>query len=87
MTIRQKQAKIWEELLILETQVSCKFLPKTFNDLETFIALNMYSPVIHDQTAILFKNQHHKIIQEVKRSCLNIAFNTYEIQLQEYEQQ
>ena len=72
---------------MLETRVLCKFLPKNFDDLENFIASNIYSPIIKDQTAIQFKNQRHKIIQETKRLILNIPFKIYEVEIQEHEQQ
>jgi len=87
MTIRQKQSESWEELLMLEMRVLCKFLPQNFDDLENFTAPNMYSPVIHNSTANQFKNKRYKIIQEAKRQWLNITFYAYEIKIQEYEQQ
>ena len=64
MTTRQKKAEVLEELLMLEMRVHCQLLPEYLNDLESFITPNIYSPVIHNQTTILFKNQHRKIVQE-----------------------
>ena len=86
MTIRQKQAEIWEELLLLETRVQCQLLLQYLNDLETFITPNIYVPVINNQSNALFRNQHRKIVQETKRSCIKVAFNIYEVKIQKYEQ-
>ena len=45
MNIREKQATIYEELLMLEMRVLYKFLPKNFDQLEEFIAPMIYSPL------------------------------------------
>ncbi|CAF3367311.1 unnamed protein product [Rotaria socialis] len=46
ITIREQQVKIWEQLLMLRMRILDKFLPQHFDDLEHFIAPNIYSPVI-----------------------------------------
>ncbi|CAF4588336.1 unnamed protein product, partial [Rotaria socialis] len=87
ITIREQQVKIWEQLLMLRMRILDKFLPQHFDDLEHFIAPNIYSPVISNTIAIQFKNKHYKIIQEAKRSWLNITLHAYEIKIQEYDRQ
>jgi hypothetical protein len=87
IAIRQQEMKIWEELLMLEMRVLCKFLPLNLNQLENFIVPMSYSPIIKEQKAIQFNNKQYKIIQEGKRNWLNIFLNAHEIKLQEYEQQ
>ncbi|CAF1513853.1 unnamed protein product, partial [Rotaria magnacalcarata] len=87
MNTREKQATIYEELLMLEMRVLCKFLPKNFDQLEEFIAPMIYSPLNNDQKMIEVRNKRYKTIQEAKRIWLNVFLNSYEVQLQEYDQQ
>ena len=87
MSIREKQATIYEELLMLEMRVLYKFLPKNFDQLEEFIAPMIYSPLNNDQKMIEVRNKRYKTIQEAKRIWLNVFLNSYEVQLQEYDQQ
>ncbi|CAF2938099.1 unnamed protein product [Rotaria sp. Silwood2] len=86
-SIREKQATIYEHLLMLEMRVSCKLLPKNFDQLEDFIASIAYLPLNNDQKMIEVRNKRYKTIQEAKRIWLNIFLNAYEIQLQEYDQE
>ncbi|CAF1289522.1 unnamed protein product [Rotaria sordida] len=87
ITIRQKQAEIWQEQLMLEMRILCKFLPQNFNHLENFIAPIAYLPLNNNEKIVAVKNKHYKIIQEGKRIWLNYFLNIYEIKLQEYEEQ
>ncbi|CAF2158127.1 unnamed protein product [Rotaria magnacalcarata] len=87
MSIREKQATIYEELSMLEMRVLCKFLPKNFDQLERFITTMIYSPLNNDQKMIEVRNKRYKTIQEAKRIWLNVFLNAYEVQLQEYDQQ
>ena len=87
MNIREKQATIYDELLMLEMRVLYKFLPKNFDQLEEFIAPMIYSPLNNDQKMIEVRNKRYKTIQEAKRIWLNLFLNSYEVQLQEYDQQ
>ncbi|CAF1513675.1 unnamed protein product [Adineta ricciae] len=87
MIIRQQELKIWEEILMFEIRISCKFLPLNFYQMETFIVPLSYIPVIKEQKVIEFNNKQYKIIQEGKRNWLDIFLHTYEIKLQQYEQQ
>ena len=46
-----------------------------------------YSPLFNEQKAIQLRNQQYQIIKEAKRRLLHFFLYTYEINLQEYEQQ
>jgi len=87
MTIRDKQANIYEEQLELEMRILYRFLPSNFDDLENFLASDIYLPVIEDQTLIQFKNKRLNIIKETKRQYLKILFHALEIGIQEFDQQ
>ncbi|CAF2033706.1 unnamed protein product [Rotaria magnacalcarata] len=87
ITIREKQAEIWKEQLMLEIRIHCKFLPQNFDHLENFISPIDYLPLNNNQEAIEVKNKRFRIIQEAKRQWLNYFLNIYEIKIQEYEQQ
>ncbi|CAF3776931.1 unnamed protein product, partial [Rotaria socialis] len=87
ITIREQQAEIWKEQLMLEIRINCKFLPQTFDYLENFISSVDYLPLDNNQKAIEIKNKRYKIIQEAKRLWLNYFLNIHEIKIQQYEQQ
>ncbi|CAF1572474.1 unnamed protein product, partial [Adineta steineri] len=87
MTIREKQAAIWKEQLMLEIRIHCKFLPQNLVHLQSFMASISYVPLNNDQKSIEVKNKHYKIIQEAKRTWLNYILNTYEMKIIEYELQ
>ena len=72
---------------MFEEQILSKFLPINFHQLENFTTPLSYSPVIEKQRTIQFKNKHREIVQEGKRTWLNIFLNVYEVKLEEYEQQ
>ncbi|CAF2121989.1 unnamed protein product [Rotaria magnacalcarata] len=71
ITMREKQAEIWKEQLMLETRIHCKFLLQNFDQLEDFISSIDYLPLNNNQKAIEMKNKRYKIIQEAKRQWLN----------------
>ena len=73
---------------MLETRILCQFLLSNFNDLEDLTAPpNLYSPMIINSQVIQFNNRRSQIIKEAKRNWLNISFNVYEFQIQEFEEQ
>ncbi|CAF4351703.1 unnamed protein product, partial [Adineta steineri] len=78
--LRQTQLEVFEELLKLEVQISIEFLPKNFDHLENFIAPQIYLPVIKNDPIIQYKQQRYKIMQEAKRTWLNIFVDAFEIQ-------
>ncbi|CAF5225127.1 unnamed protein product, partial [Rotaria magnacalcarata] len=47
----------------------------------------IYSPLNNDQKMIEVRNKRYKTIQEAKRIWLNVFLKSYEVQLQEYDQQ
>lgn len=87
MDIREKQAEIWEQQLILELQVSCQFLPLYFHDLEKLITCHTCSPLNNQSKLIAINNHCFKIAQETKRRCLSLLLSIYEMKLQAHEQQ
>ncbi|CAF1465655.1 unnamed protein product [Rotaria sordida] len=87
ISIRNKQEDIWDELLILYMRVLYNFLSPKFDELEQFIAPDIYSPIIQNRIAIQVNNNRMKIIKESKRVWLNIALYAYEVKIQEYDHQ
>ncbi|CAM4898206.1 unnamed protein product [Rotaria socialis] len=87
LLIREKQGEIYEELLILEMRILCKFLPQNFDQLQYFITPITYSPLNNNQKVVQVKNKCYKIIQEAKRLWLNILLNACEIKIQAYDSQ
>ena len=87
ITIREKQAEIWQEQQMLQIRILCKFLPENLDQLEHFIAPITYSPLNNDRKTIEIQNKRYKIIQEGKRIWLNYFSSIYEIKIQEYELQ
>jgi len=82
--------QLLEEFAMLEQRIICKLLPRNFDSLDQLIISphpRLYKPLIQDITSIEFKIQQQKIIQQVKRTWLNIYYNAYEIKIQEYEEQ
>ncbi|CAM4879883.1 unnamed protein product [Rotaria socialis] len=75
ISIREKQAEIWNEQLMLEIRIHCKFLPQNFNHLEDFISSIGYLPSNNNAKTIEIKNKRFKIIQEAKRLWLNYFLN------------
>lgn len=68
----------------LELCVSIQFLPKYFDQLETFVAPNFYRPVVTNSIAMEYKQKRCKILQEVKRKWLMMKFEHYEKQYEHY---
>ncbi|CAF4679143.1 unnamed protein product, partial [Rotaria socialis] len=87
LLIREKQGEIYEELLMLEMRILCKFLPQNFDQLQYFITPITYSPLNNNQKVVQVKNKCYKIIQEAKRLWLNILLNACEIKIQAYDSQ
>ncbi|CAF1389852.1 unnamed protein product [Adineta steineri] len=87
INLQQLQMQLMEEFVMLEQRIICKLLPQNFDSIDNLIKPHLYTPLIHDMTSIEFKIQQSKIIQQVKRTWLNIYFNAYEKKIQEYEAQ
>ncbi|CAF2989662.1 unnamed protein product, partial [Rotaria sp. Silwood2] len=87
INIQQIQKQLLEEFIMLEQRVFCKLLPNNFDSLDHLIESHLNKPLIHDISSIEFKNQSDRIIQQVKRTWLNIYYKAYEMKIQEYEEQ
>lgn len=87
LKLHETQLQCYEDLQKLETRVSINFLPRNFDKLECFIAFDHYFPLIKDNIAVEFKQKRYKIIQEAKRTCLNIHVKAYESKIQQFEDQ
>lgn len=73
---------------MLQMRVSYKFLPDIFDRLEDFIdSLKYLSLNNNGQSSIDLKNKRYKLIQEAKRTWLNIYFSLYESEIQMKQQQ
>ncbi|CAF1495225.1 unnamed protein product [Adineta steineri] len=87
INLQQLQMQLMEEFVMLEQRIICKLLPQNFDSTDNLIKPRLYTPLIQDVTSIEFKIQYYKIIQQIKRTWLNIYFNAYEKKIQEYEEQ
>ncbi|CAM4819703.1 unnamed protein product [Rotaria magnacalcarata] len=87
VTLQNAQLQLYEDLLKLETGVLIDILPRNFDKLECYIAFDHYFPLIKDNIAVEFKQKHYKIIQEAKRTWLNMYVNAYESKIQDYKGQ
>ncbi|CAF2831392.1 unnamed protein product [Rotaria sp. Silwood2] len=87
INLQQIQTQLMEEFVMLEQRILCKLLPCNFDSLDRLIQSRVYTPLMHDISYIEFKNQSDRIIQQVKRTWLNIYCKAYEMKIQEYEEQ
>ena len=55
--------------------------------MEDLIAPDIYWPPINDTIAIAFNKKRSKILQEAKRTVLNMYVHAYSVKIQEYERQ
>ncbi|CAF1297315.1 unnamed protein product [Adineta steineri] len=87
ITIRLKQAEIYEEQLKLEMRILYQFLPENFNLLQSFISPINSVSLNNEQKSIQLKNERIRIIKEAKRKWLHLFLSAYEIKLLEYDMQ
>ncbi|CAF4159579.1 unnamed protein product, partial [Rotaria sp. Silwood2] len=87
MHLQEKQVLFYEDLQKLEARVAIDILPRSFDELEWFIAFDDYFPLIKDNIAVEFKQNRHKTIQEAKRTWFNTYIDAYESQIAEVEHQ
>jgi hypothetical protein len=85
--VQQTQFEVVEENVMLEQRIFCQFLPPNFDQLESFIAPDLYCPVINDRFGVEFKKKRKRILQQAKRTWLEIHAHAYEIKILEYEHQ
>lgn len=74
-------------MLKFEVQICLENLPKHFDELENFILSPWYTSIVKDQQALDYEQKRYKIVQEAKRTWLNIYIHSYELQYQEYNYQ
>ena len=84
LKLKDQQLDIFEKMSKLEIRESMQVLPKPYDQLEYFIAPDLYSPLIKNSLATEFKQRRYKIIQEAKRTWLNMDLHMYEKQYQTY---
>ena len=87
ITLQERQMQLMEEFVMLEQRIICKLLPQNFDSLDHSIKSRLYTPLIPDVTSIEFEIQSYKIIQQLKRTWLNIYCHAYEAKIQEYEEE
>ncbi|CAF3880665.1 unnamed protein product [Rotaria sp. Silwood1] len=83
--LQEKQVQVNEEFEKLQARVSIDFLPRSFDELEWFIAFDDYFPLMKDNITIEFKQNSYKIIQEAKRTWLNTYVDAYENQIEKFQ--
>jgi hypothetical protein len=71
--IRQKQLKIFKDLIMFEQRIVCHELPNSFNSIT--INFNQEQGV----------NKRNKMVQDLKRQMLNVELEQYELKIQHYE--
>lgn len=86
-SIRQQQSIVWQELLILEIRIRDHFLPVIFDHMEKILTLINYTPTKNELMWIEVKNKRYRMIQDAKRSCLNLLIHKYELEIQRYDEQ
>lgn len=87
LTKREQQLQIFEDYLRLEIHISIQYLPKVFNQMQKSLLLKSYQFHFDNKLTIQYQQQQFKIIQEMKRYCLNMLFRGFELQYQQYEKQ
>ena len=73
--------------MVFEQRILNHILPQDFDKMEDLIAPGIYRPPINDTIAIAFNKKRSKILQEAKRTILNMYVHAYAIKIQEYERQ
>lgn len=85
--LRQVQLDAYEEMIMLKERILHQFLPPIFDELEQYIAPDLYWPPISDHTLVEIKTKHRKILQQGKRTLLNMYMYAYQFKINDYEQQ
>ncbi|CAM4974414.1 unnamed protein product [Rotaria socialis] len=85
--LRETELQIRKELLLLEQRILSKLLPSNFDQLDTLIASDFYTPVLEDQYSLNYKLKRSKILQETKRTWLDILMESYDVKMKECNRQ
>ncbi|CAM4955562.1 unnamed protein product [Rotaria socialis] len=81
--LRESELQIRKELLLLEQRILSKLLPVSFDQLDSLIASDFYTPALEDQYSLNYKLKRSKILQETKRTWLDILMESYDIKMKE----
>ncbi|CAF3467602.1 unnamed protein product [Rotaria socialis] len=81
--LRETELQIRKELLLLEQRILSKLLPVNFDQLDTLIASDFYTPALEDQYSLNYKLKRSKILQETKRTWLDILMESYDVRMKE----
>ena len=88
MNIRQNQLGFLHELLRLEQHILCRFLPKTYSQIDYEMApANLTTVAITGSTLLELTNSTKKMAQLEKRRVLQNELERYETIIQHYEDQ
>ncbi|CAM4973951.1 unnamed protein product [Rotaria socialis] len=85
--IRETELQIRKELLMFEERILSKLLPVTFDRFDPLIGSDFYTPTLDDHHSFNYKLKRSKILQEMKRTCLNIIMESYEVKMKECNRQ
>ncbi|CAM4840320.1 unnamed protein product, partial [Rotaria magnacalcarata] len=85
--LRETELQIRKELLLLEQRILSKLLPVSFDQLDTLIASDFYTPALQDQYSLNYKLKRSKILQETKRTWLDILMESYDVKMKECNRQ
>ncbi|CAF4856466.1 unnamed protein product, partial [Rotaria sp. Silwood2] len=81
ISIQHEQMQIYEELLMLEQRILCRFLSKSFDDIST----HQINSIENNNNSDLIMKERK--LQQIKRNMLNDCIHSYEQKILLIEQQ
>ena len=63
--------------MMFEQRILDHILPQDFDKMEDLIAPDIYRPPVNDTIAIAFNKKRSEILQEAKRTILNMYVHAY----------
>lgn len=85
MRIREQQMKVYEEMVMFETRILCRVLPRSINKLDKLVPPDNLSYQYKTGSQEEALNQHHKQIRDLKRNLLHDKLSEYESVIEEHE--
>ncbi|CAM4976010.1 unnamed protein product [Rotaria socialis] len=85
--LRETELQIRKELLQLEQRILSKLLPVSFDQLDTLVASDFYTPALEDKYSLNYKLKRSKILRETKRTWLDILMESYDVKMKECNRQ
>ena len=70
---------------MLEQRILSKFLPENFDQLQAFVCVDCYTPSIANDCAVRYRLKKLKILQESKRSWLDMHLRAYVLKIEEQD--